>query len=71
MILICTDADLEVGLVPLSEVGGLSLNYDAQLAATHAEDVYFWRAGEVKPLKRRNAPLVVPEWMKNLEGVDR
>lgn len=36
-----------------------------------AEDVYFWRDGRVKPLKRRNAPLFVPEWLENLEGVDR
>lgn len=71
MILICTDDDLKVTEIPLPKIGALNLKDDALLAAAHSEDVYFWRGGEVKPLKRRNAPLVIPEWMKGLEGVDR
>ena len=56
---------------PLNLIGMSNLNDDAMVTAAYAEDVYFWRNGEVKPLKRRNAPLEAPEWIRNLEGVDR
>jgi hypothetical protein len=36
-------------------------------AACVAEDVYFWRDGNVKALKRRNAPLEIPDWLKDRE----
>ena len=67
MILICTKDDLRSDIEPRSLH---DLDDDAYLIAGHVEDVYFWRDGNVTPLKRRNAPLIVPEWLEGREGVD-
>lgn len=70
MILICTLADL-----PSHHDGSprsmFELNEAAFRSACTAEDVYFWRDGDVTPLKRRNCSLEVPEWLTNRKEVDR
>ncbi len=73
MIIIYTDQDVrpEHDQVPVEIVQWGDLDADKIPSGAWAEDVYFWRDGEVKVLKRRNAPLIVPEWLKDLEGVDR
>lgn len=70
MIVILTDYDLDLAS-DFAEVSLDDFDDDLWSAINAAEDVYFWRDGEVKPLKRRNAPLVVPDWLQCLEGVDR
>lgn len=73
MILIVVDSDLRRAArdLPLAEISMWMLKNEGVIAADHAEDVYFWRDGEVKALKRRNASLVVPDWLEGREGVDR
>lgn len=73
MIIIYTDRDLAANCegVPLDIIRTTHIDSDIQPSANWAEDVYFWRKGEVKALKRRNAPLVVPEWLKDRTDVDR
>lgn len=69
MILITTPNDLiESGREPQSIY---DLKAEPVTCALWAEDVYFWRDGKVAALKRRNAPLVVPEWLESLSGVDK
>lgn len=69
MILITTNDDVIKTIRDPQSI--YDLNADAGKCALYAEDVYFWRDGKVKALKRRNAPLVVPEWLENLSGVDK
>ena len=73
MIIILTNQDLkdESGLVPQHLLRDSHLRSYVQSAASYAEDVYFWRDGIATAMKRRNAPLEVPNWLHGLTGVDR
>lgn len=71
MILITTDIDLTSPAVPIEEISQADLNDETRHCSLWAEDVYFWRNGETIAIKRRDGPLVVPEWLENLSGVDR
>lgn len=73
MIIILTNQDLKDGSELVSQylIRESDLRSYVQSAALHAEDVYFWRGGVATALKRRNAPLEVPNWLHGLTGVDR
>lgn len=70
MILITTDADLVARGIAFEDVEFGDLRDEALSAAALSEDVYFWRTGDTRAIKRRNAPLVVPDWLKDRKGVD-
>lgn len=73
MIIILTDLDLrEDSRGKLAtELTETDLRGYVASAGLYAEDVYFWREGIATALKRRNAPLVTPNWLHGLTGVDR
>lgn len=72
MIVIYTDRDLgALSGIPFEDVQQRHVLKDLLPPASWAEDVYFWREEKVKALKRRNAPLVVPEWLESRSDVDR
>lgn len=70
MILITTDSDLIAKGIAFEDVELGDLKDEALSAAALAEDVYFWRTGDTRAIKRRNAPLIVPDWLKDRMGVD-
>lgn len=71
MIIIYTDQDLARKADSFAEVSQGRVHEDLIPCAAWAEEVYFWRDGEVKVLKRRNAPLEIPEWLKDRKDVDK
>lgn len=72
MIIILTDQDLtlEARTKLAGEVNLSDIEPDKFPVTGWAEDVYLWRPAIVRALKRRNAPLDVPSWLQNAEGVD-
>jgi hypothetical protein len=70
MIIILTDEDLGESGIPLADISFGSFDENVLPSLSWAEDVYFWRDGEVKVLKRRNAPLTVPDWLRGLQISD-
>lgn len=74
MIVIYIDADIDPRFEERLSLESITLRQiDPFLRppADYAQDVYFWRKGEVKALKRLYGPLEVPEWLKDREDVDR
>jgi len=71
MILILTEQDLRDPEVTMESVSLYSLRSHVGPLTAWVEDVYFWRDGQVKALKRRNAPLTVPGWLKDREDVEK
>lgn len=71
MILITTDSDLIVRIVPFADVEFHHLKANVFRATLIAEDVYFWRNGGIKALKRLNAPLGVPDFLIGVASMDK
>lgn len=76
MIVILTDIDLDAdsGDISFDEVSLSHVDEDLWRSLNWADDVYFWRntriGSIIKALKRHNALLEVPEWLKDRKGVD-
>ena len=72
MIIILTNSDLQERSreKPIGTMMENDYRSYVSTACLYAEDVYFWRDGVITALKRRNAPLIVPEWLEGRGGVD-
>lgn len=73
MIIILTDQDIQKHSQGKSVKAIPEIDFRSYVttASMYAEDVYFWRDGVATAIKRRNAPLVVPDWLRGLKGVDQ
>jgi hypothetical protein len=73
MIIILTDQDIQKHGQgkPIETIPEIDFRSYVTTACMYAEDVYFWRDGTATAMKRRNTPLVVPDWLRGLVGVDQ